>query len=153
VFYYTVAVAGDRQLRQKTKTSSVCATLYEVIDEIVFRKYQQNMKVGWKRSQYSTQSYLCYCHCHWSSKVFLPSSVERPLYSTDLSSPDFFLFALLKSVLKGQRFARTDEAAAKETRTPTELSINGFRECYQNRYERWEKCTTGQRNYFEQNVL
>jgi hypothetical protein len=53
----TTRVAGDRQVRQMTKTSSVCATLCEVIDEIVFRRYQQNMSVGWKRSQYSTQRF------------------------------------------------------------------------------------------------
>jgi hypothetical protein len=59
----------------------------------------------------------------------------------------------LKSVLKGQRLASTGEVTAKATRALEDVSKNGFQECFQKLYERWQKCITLKENYFEGNAV
>jgi hypothetical protein len=70
-----------------------------------------------------------------------------------LVTAGFFLFLLLKSVLKGQGFASAEEVVAKATRALTEVSRNGFQECFETLYERGQKCVTAQGNYFEGDVV
>jgi hypothetical protein len=60
-------------------------------------------------------------------------------YALDLSRTDFFLFPQIKSVLKGQQFVSTKEGTAGVLRALTEVSKNGFQECFQKLYKRWRK--------------
>jgi hypothetical protein len=62
-----------------------------------------------------------------------------------------FLFLRLKSVLK-QRFTSADKATTKVMTTLTQVSKNGFQECFQKLYKCWQKHVTAKENYFEGNV-
>jgi len=64
----------------------------------------------------------------------------------------FYLFALLKWVLKIRRFWETTDINKKATEELKPLAQNGFQECFQQLYSRWQKCTVAQRDYFEGNV-
>jgi hypothetical protein len=64
--------------------------------------------------------------------------LEHLPYSPDLSLPDFFLFPQLKSVLKGLWFASTEEVTAKATKALTEVSKDGFQECFRKLYRCWQ---------------
>lgn len=81
------------------------------------------------------------------------TALQHPPYSPDLSPPDFFLFPRLKNHLKGRRFANADEVTANATRALRLVSQNGFQECFQSLYTRWQKCVTAEGNYFEGNVV
>jgi hypothetical protein len=70
------------------------------------------------------------------------TTLDHPLYSSVLSPPDFFLFPLIETLLKGQRFANAGEVTAKATRKLAEVSKNGLKDGYQKLYERWQKCFT-----------
>jgi histone-lysine N-methyltransferase SETMAR len=78
---------------------------------------------------------------------------KHPPYTPDLSPSDFFLFLRLKIVLEGQRLASAEEVTAKATTALEDVSKNGFQECFQKLYERWQKRITVQGNYFQGNVL
>jgi hypothetical protein len=81
------------------------------------------------------------------------TAVEHPPYFPDLSPPDVFLFLRPESNLKVQRFATAEEVTAQATRALTEVSKNGFQECFQKLYERWKKCVTPQGNYTDENII
>jgi hypothetical protein len=55
-------------------------------------------------------------------------------------------------VLEGKRFSSAREVTAKSTKVLTEVSENGFQECFQNLYERC-KIVIAQGNYAEVNVM
>jgi hypothetical protein len=63
------------------------------------------------------------------------ATLQHPPYSLDSSPTGFFPFQLLKSVLKGQRFACAEEVCAKATRAVIEVSRNEFQECLQKTLE------------------
>jgi hypothetical protein len=70
------------------------------------------------------------------------------LYSSDVTSADFYLFPRLKSALKGRVFPDV----TYELEELKKLSQNGFQECFQHLYSRWQKCIAEQREYYEGNV-
>jgi hypothetical protein len=80
------------------------------------------------------------------------TALEQSPYSPDLSAPDSLFCPLLKTCLKGQRFASAEEVAAKAI-AMTEVLRNGFQECFQKLHERWQKCVTAQGNYVEGNIV
>jgi hypothetical protein len=53
----------------------------------------------------------------------------------------------LRSVLKGQGYASTKKAAAKEMTIMTVLSKNGFQKYLQKLYIRWQRHVTDNGNY------
>jgi hypothetical protein len=66
-------------------------------------------------------------------------ALEHPPYSPDISTPASVLYPRLKSISKGQRFANDEEVTAKATRAMSDVSKNGFQECFQKLYEHWQK--------------
>jgi hypothetical protein len=70
-----------------------------------------------------------------------------------LLQPSFFLFPPLKVVLKRRRFASTEEVTTKATRALKEVLQNGFQECFEKLYKRWQKSATAQENNLEGNVV
>ena len=75
------------------------------------------------------------------------TALEHPPYSTDLSSADFYLFLQLKSAVKGWGFCDATHIMKNLTEELKRLSQNGFQECFQHLYSRWQKCIIAQGNY------
>jgi hypothetical protein len=72
----------------------------------------------WKRSEnWHETTGFCSTATHLD-KCNVTALEHRP-YSPDLTPPDFFLFPLRKSVLKGQRFSIVEEVTAKMSRALT----------------------------------
>jgi hypothetical protein len=88
-------------------------------------------------------------------KDFLVNNVtilKHPLYSPDVASADFYLLPPLKVALKGRRFcvgAFITKGATEEVKM---LSRDGFHECSQHLYSRWQKLILAHEDYFEGNV-
>jgi hypothetical protein len=109
-------------------------------------------KVVQKTNKTASSAQQCNVHQSVVKKYSAKHNVmvlEHRPHSLDLSPPDFFLFPQLKNVLKGKKFASTEEYTAKTTK----VLKNGFQECFQNHYECWQKCVTAQGNYFEGNAV
>jgi len=67
------------------------------------------------------------------------TTLEHPAYCLEVAAADFNLFPQLKSALKGERYCdATDIKNAPEELK--RLSQNGFQECFQHIYSRWQKC-------------
>jgi len=64
-----------------------------------------------------------------------------------LSSADFYLFLQLKSAVKGWGFCDATDIMKNLTEELKRLSQNGFQECFQHLYSRWQKCIIAQGNY------
>jgi len=62
--------------------------------------------------------------------------VLQPLYSPDSASADFFLFTMLKSILKGHRFESVKEIIENLLAELHSISKALFQECFQ----KWKKC-------------
>jgi len=57
--------------------------------------------------------------------------LKHPPYSPDLAPCDFFLFPMIKSVLKGTRFESINAVKAKATELMNKLSEDNLRHCFQ----------------------
>jgi len=73
-------------------------------------------------------------------KYFLTKSIvttlEHPLYSPDMDTLDFYLLPWLK----GRHICAATEIIKNATEELKSLSQNGFQECFQQLYSRWQKC-------------
>ena len=67
-------------------------------------------------------------------------TLENPPYLSDLAAADFYLFARLKSALKGRRFCDATDVIKNATKDLQSFLQNGFQECFQRLYIRWQKC-------------
>jgi hypothetical protein len=76
--------------------------------------------------------------------------LNQPLYSPDLSPPDFFLFPQIKYMLKGRRFEDTEDIKRNVTKELLALHADEFKKCSQQFYEQAQKCVTFQGDYFEE---
>jgi transposase len=81
------------------------------------------------------------------------TTVGHPPYSPHLAPADFYLFPRLKSPLKGRRCCDVIEIIKNATKELKSLSQNGFQECFQHPYSRWQKCKVAQGQYFEGNIV
>jgi transposase len=59
------------------------------------------------------------------------TTLEHPSYSLDLTATDFYLFARLKSALKGRRFCDSTDVIKNATEELKMFSQSGFQECVQ----------------------
>jgi len=64
----------------------------------------------------------------------------------------FYMFSRLKRVLKRRRFCEAIDINKNATEELKRLVQNGFKECFQHLYSRWQKCSVAQRESFEGNV-
>jgi hypothetical protein len=58
-----------------------------------------------------------------------------------LLTAGLFLLCETKQCSERKRFASAEDSA-KETMELTEVKKNGFQECFQRLYERWQKCVS-----------
>jgi len=77
--------------------------------------------------------------------------LEHPPYLSDLATADFYLFSGLKSAMKGQCFCDANDIIKNATEELKRFSQNGFQECFQHFYSRWQNCTVAQGDYLEGN--
>jgi len=77
-------------------------------------------------------------------------TLHHPPYSPDLAPSDFFLFPLLKSVLKGRRFETTEEIKEESLRVLKRITSDQFSSCFLNWAKRMKRCVDAQGEYFEE---
>jgi len=66
------------------------------------------------------------------------TTLERPPYSPDLAASDIYLFPWLKLTLKGRHICDATDNIKNATEELKRLSQNGFQECFQHLYSRWQ---------------
>lgn len=74
---------------------------------------------------------------------------DHPPYSPDLAPNDFFLFPHIKQKLRGQRFATPEEAVEAFKNHVFEVSESEWKKCFENWFERMQKCIDLHGEYFE----
>jgi transposase len=79
------------------------------------------------------------------------AQLQLPPYSPDLAPCDFFLFPTLKKVLKGHRFAVTEDIKQNSTKTLLDIPNEEFAKCFQQWQKRWAKCVAAEGNCVEDN--
>lgn len=73
----------------------------------------------------------------------------HPPYSPDLAPNDFFLFPYVKNKLRGQRFSAPEEAVDAFKNHVLEVPQSEWKKCYENWFERMQKCIDHHGEYFE----
>lgn len=75
--------------------------------------------------------------------------LEHPPYSPDLAPCDFFLFPLVKSVLRGRHFSDVNELSVAIQHAISEIPTESFKESFVSWVDRSNKCISCQGEYFE----
>ncbi|KZC11683.1 Histone-lysine N-methyltransferase SETMAR [Dufourea novaeangliae] len=75
--------------------------------------------------------------------------LEHPPYSPDMAPADFFLFPRLKGVLNGLHFADVPDIQKRVTSLLRPIPQEAFAECFQQLYNRCQKCIVTNGDYFE----
>lgn len=70
-------------------------------------------------------------------------------YSPDLSPCDFFLFPFVKNKMRGKRFLTPEEAVDAFTQHVSEIPTSEWHKCFQNWFDRMQKCIDLKGDYFE----
>ena len=68
------------------------------------------------------------------------TSMDHPPYSPDLAAVDVYLFPRLTSAMKERRFFYATDIINNAMEVLKRLSQNGFQECFQHLYSRWQTC-------------
>jgi hypothetical protein len=80
------------------------------------------------------------------------TTLKIPPYSSDVAAVYFYLFTQLISALKGTDFCDANGIIKNATKELKIFLQNGFQECFQQLYNRWQNCVVAQGDYFEVNV-
>lgn len=75
--------------------------------------------------------------------------MPHPPYSPDLAPCDFHLFPAVKKELRGRYFQSDRELNNTISGILNRLSKRGFRECFEQWTERWNRCIVSEGDYFE----
>jgi transposase len=75
--------------------------------------------------------------------------LEHPPYSPELAPCDFYLFAKIKSVLKGIHFLSVENVKAKTAEILNILREHDLRNCFESWQHRMQLCVNLEGNYFE----
>lgn len=75
--------------------------------------------------------------------------MSHPPYSPDLSPNDFFTFPKMKDLLRGQRFQDPEAAVQAYKSAILETSTSEWNYCFNNWFERMQKCIDCKGEYFE----
>ena len=73
-------------------------------------------------------------------------------FTPNLAPANFYLFPLLKSVLKGRHFRDVTDVIENATEKLKIISQNGLQECIQHFYSCWQKRIVPQKDFLEGNV-
>jgi len=92
-------------------------------------------------------------HTALSIQVFLASHgipvAQQPPNSPDMAPCDFWLFAQLKTVMKGKRFEDIDAIKKNATSKLNTMPKDSFKKCFQQWQGCWKQCVSSQGDYFE----
>nr|XP_038028842.1 peptidase inhibitor R3HDML-like [Anas platyrhynchos] len=69
------------------------------------------------------------------------ATLPQPPYSPDLALPDFFLFPIIKSMLKGKHHASVKALQEAMKRELNSIPVQAFLEEYENWKNHWQQCT------------
>lgn len=75
--------------------------------------------------------------------------LDHPPYSPDLSPNDFFTFPKIKDGLRGHRFQSSEGAVDAFKNAILTVPTNEWNNCFQNWFERMQKCINLRGEYFE----
>ena len=75
--------------------------------------------------------------------------LDHPPYSPDLALCDFFLFPLIKRVLRGRRFEDVADLPVAVQQAIAEIPVISYRECFLSWVKRCRKCVGYKGRYFE----
>ncbi len=79
------------------------------------------------------------------------TQVPHPGYSPDLSPPDYWIFAKLKSLISGQRYQTVQDLQVAIDNAITQIPQEEFRHAMEHYPVRLRKCIAANGAYFEQN--
>jgi len=79
------------------------------------------------------------------------TQLQQPPYLPDLAPCDFFLFPVLKKVLKGHRFEATEDIKRNSTKPLLDILKEEFEKCFQQWQKGWAKCVVAEGNCVEEN--
>jgi len=92
-------------------------------------------------------------HTALSVRQFLPTKqitvLEHPAYSPDLAPSDFFLFPMIKKILKRRHFGDIDDIGSNTSAVLKAIPQNQFQNCFEGWTRRWHRCIATQWEYFE----
>jgi hypothetical protein len=77
------------------------------------------------------------------------SVLEHPLCSPDLAPSDFFLFPMIKGILKRRYFDDVDDIRSNTTAALKAIQENQIQNCFEEWTRRWRRCISPQGEYFE----
>ena len=77
------------------------------------------------------------------------SLVRQAPYSPDLASCNFWMFPMLKTILKGRQFQSREDIMKKSTEELGSIPEEEFKRCFEKWQKCWEKCVYHQGEYFE----
>jgi transposase len=75
--------------------------------------------------------------------------LEHPPYSPNLAPCDFYLFAKIKSVLKGNYFLSVENVKTKTAEIFNSLTEHDLRNCFERCQHRMQLCVILEGKYFE----
>jgi len=75
--------------------------------------------------------------------------VGQAPYSPDMAPCDFWLFPHLKTQLKGTRSESRDDIIRNTTAKLYSIRKEALQKCFEQWWNRWEKCVQSQGDYFE----
>lgn len=75
--------------------------------------------------------------------------MSHPPYSPDLAPNDFFLFPHIKKKMRGERFSSPEDAVEAFKNHVLEVSQSEWKKCFDNWFERMQKCINQAGEYFE----
>ena len=92
-------------------------------------------------------------HTTLSVREFLATKqvtlLEHPAYSPDLAPSDFFLFPMLKEILKGRHFDDIHDIRSNTKTALKTIPQKHFQNCFEGWTRRWHGCIASQGEYFE----
>lgn len=117
--------------------------------DAVRRKRPNLWKSGmWKLHQDNAPAHSSQLVQTFLAKHSIPVVRQAP-YSPDMAPCDFWLFPKLKMPLKGTRFESRDDIMRNTTMELNSIPKEAFKRCFQQWYDRWDKCVDSQGDYFE----
>jgi hypothetical protein len=79
--------------------------------------------------------------------------MDHQRYSPDLAPADFWLFAKLKSVLKGKPFLDIDDIKSSVKKILEGIPVQDFKICFEQWPKHWENCKELEGDYLKNSRL
>ena len=94
--------------------------------------------------------------CHKSMKTIIKLNelhfelLPCPLYSPDLATSDYWLFADIKKMLQGKKFGSNEEVIAETEAYFTSKDKSFYKKAIEKLEERWNECITFEGEYVDE---